>query len=143
MKTVAFGGGSRERVEISVGGYAYPLTGEFYDDNWLNAEVRLVVGGFRGGFDAMFLTVEFFRFHEALVRLHRELRGEARFESLEGQLMLSLLGNGLGRIELKGEARDAVSIGNTLSFEIELDQTQLAHSLSALGDLLAVYPVRN
>ena len=62
---------------------------------------------------------------------------------MEGQLGLSFQGNGLGGIELQGDALDQAGIGNRLSFKLQLDQTQLAQSVSQLDELMSRYPIRD
>lgn len=142
MSAIAFGGRQRECVRIVIHGYAYPPSGETHDDNWLNAEVAVQAGAFRGRFSAMFQTTELEAFYAQLLELNRNLKGEARFSTLEEQLSLVLMGNGLGRIDLTGRAQDRAGIGNTLAFDFGLDQTQLQEPLSALAAALAAFPVR-
>jgi len=142
MKSVAFGGQEHERVEISVHGYERPPRGEYFDDNWLRVGVSIHAGAFSGGFGAAFLTAELESFHEQLSSLHETLKGEARFQTLEEQLSLVLKGNGLGHIELAGEALDQPGIGSRLCFTISLDQSHLRSSLESLRAVLATFPVR-
>ena len=60
MAAVTFGGNQHERLEILVAGYERPTDNDNYHDaNWLTVRVKVAAGGFRGGFDAALLTVEF------------------------------------------------------------------------------------
>lgn len=143
MQSVVFGEKHDEKLEVVVHGYERAITGEYYDDNWLRAEVIIHCGAFCGTFHAEFLTREFESFQEQLITLYKTLRGEAQFRSNEGQLLLVLDGDGLGHIQLKGKALDQFGIGNCLSFSFCIDQTQLNSSLQSLRAMLTSYPVRN
>jgi len=144
VPVVSFGGTHHERLEIDVLGYerVQPV-GEYYDDNWLRVNVGVAAGGFRGKFDATFQVAELIGFRDELTKLHSSLKGSAALETMEGQLVLRFQGNGLGAIDLRGEAVDRPGIGNRLAFNLALDQTQLANSLSELNDALARFPVRD
>jgi len=142
MHTFFFGGEEQERVEVTVHGYERAPVGEYYDDNWLSVEVEVQAGAFAGRFHAAFLTGELVSFLEGLRVLHSSLRGDARFTTMEEQLSLSLEGNGLGHIALKGRASDQPGIGNQFRFQLSLDQTQLQASLRSLEVVVNAYPVR-
>jgi hypothetical protein len=142
MPTFFFGGEERERVEVAVHGYERATVGEYHDDNWLTVEIEVQAGAFAGRFQAAFLTDELASFLEELRILHSSLRGNANFTTLEGQLSLSLEGDGLGHIGLKGRALDQPGIGNQFRFHLSLDQTQLQASLRSLEGVVNAYPVR-
>jgi hypothetical protein len=144
MAAVIFGGSQHERLEILVAGYERPTDNDnYYDANWLTVKVKVAAGGFRGGFDAAFLTAELDDLREKLKKLYDSLKGKTKWETMEGQLELILQGNGLGGIELLGDALDQAGIGNHLSFKLSFDQTQLAQSLSQLDELMSEYPIRD
>src|SRR5689334_22572338 len=128
MTGLAFslGESKHERVEVAVSGYERRPTGDYHDDNWLSVDVSLSVGGFKGHFQASFLTAELMGFRDQLAVLYKTLNGEAKLVTMETQLLLNLDGNGRGGISLKGEAWDQPGIGNRLLFGLDLDQTQLA-----------------
>ena len=138
----SLGGSRHERVEVIVSGYERQPVGDYHDDNWLAVEVSLSVGGFRGRFPASFLTEELLTFRAQIAELYKTLKGEAEFVTIEGQLFLSLIGNGRGGVSLRGEAWDGAGIGNHLQFELELDQTQLAATLRELDDVIERFPIR-
>jgi len=138
----SLGESKHERVEVTVSGYERQPSGDYHDDNWLTVEVSLVVGGFRGRFQASFLTAELTEFRDQLVALNKSLKGEAKLATMETQLLLSLTGNGRGGISLKGEAWDQPGIGNRLAFGFNLDQTHLANTLRELDAVIERFPVR-
>lgn len=138
----SIGESNHERLEVRVFGYERQPRGEYYDDNWLAVEVSLSAGGFRGNFQASFLTSELVGFHEQLAALYKTLVGEAKLVTMEAQLRLTLTGNGRGGIQLKGEAWDQPGIGNQLLFGLDLDQTHLGKALEELHAVVERYPVR-
>lgn len=138
----SFSGTQQERVAVAVHGYERRPSGEYYDDNWLNVEVSVEAGAFKGRYSASFLTGELESFRDQLGELVKSLSGSARLETMETQLSLELVGNGRGGIALKGEAWDKPGIGNRLHFGFNLDQTQAAEALRAMDATTKQYPVR-
>ena len=65
----SLGESEHERVEVTVSGYERQPSSDYHDDNWLTVEVSLAVGGFRGRFQASFLTAELTEFRDQLVAL--------------------------------------------------------------------------
>jgi hypothetical protein len=142
MPSFSIGGSSREQIEVEVIGYERSPVGEYYDDNWLRVRVSVVAGAFSGKYDAAFLTGELESFRKELDELYRTLKGTAKFSTMEDQLSLLFCGNGLGGILLKGAATDIAGIGNSLVFEIILDQTHLHNTLTELNLVTERFPVR-
>ena len=139
MHSVSFGGNEQERLTISVTGYE----GEPSDDYaWMGVVVSIRVGYFSGEFPASFVSHELAELSRQGMFLYETLKGSAEFNTLERQLGFTMKSNNLGHIELKGEARDVAGTGNTLSFSLAFDQTQLRSSLAQLAELLSVYKVR-
>ncbi len=143
MEAFAFGGQERERLEVAIAGYERPPTGDYYDDNWLTADISVHCGAFQGRFAAALLTHELATFHEQLAALYQSLSGSATFSTLEGQLALSVSGDGRGHMLITGEATDQPGSPQRLAFEIAIDQTQLRQSLHGLAAVLGAYPVRS
>ncbi|MDR3221605.1 MAG: hypothetical protein LBU46_06330 [Candidatus Accumulibacter sp.] len=142
MTSIVFGGKEQERLTIPIFGYERAASGDYYDDNWLSVEVSVNCGAFHGKFPAAFLTGELESFHTQLALLRQTLNGSAKFETLEGQLKLEVTGDGLGHIEISGEALDQAGIGNKLVFRIDIDQAQLQTSVRSLAAAMSAYPVR-
>jgi len=139
----SFGQSERERIEIDVLGYERKPVGEYWDDNWLNVEIRVHAGGFRGKASAAIITSELEKFLSELKPLYEKLVGEAKFATMEEQLGLRLSGDGKGHIELHGEVADQAGIGNRLFFNLRFDQTQLKQSISDLELIVETFPVRS
>ena len=139
--TVVIGAGAAERVEIAVLGPAAPESDEPFDAGWLAVEVEVAAGVFAGRFAASFRGDDFVAFRDALRRLHASLDGEARFETLEAQLDLRLVGNGRGGVALEGVARHPIEGTNELRFSFLLDQTQLTQPLRQLEQVISSFRV--
>jgi hypothetical protein len=140
--TFSFGQSEHERIEIEVLRYERAPVGEYYDDNWLRAQIRVRAGGFRGQVDAAVLTGELSTFLTGLRPLHETLRGTAELSTMEQQLRLRLIGDRKGHIELTGEVADQPGIGNRLHFTLQIDQSQLGASIHELERVTAEFPVR-
>ena len=110
--------------------------------NWLVVAILVLAGGFSGRARASILTDELVSFAEQLHPLCETLNGTAEFSTLEGQLLLKLLGDGRGHINLTGEVLDRAGLGNTLSFSFEFDQTLLQRSIHELDSVIRAFPVR-
>lgn len=132
----SFGQSERERIQIDVHGYERAPVGEYYDDNWLNVEICVQAGGFRGRAAATFFTDELTAFLSELRALYETMIGSAE------QLNLRLVGDGKGHIELRGVVADQAGFGNRLHFTLEFDQSQLRASIRELENVTTAFPVR-
>jgi hypothetical protein len=138
----SFGQSERERIEVDVLRYERAPIGEYHDDNWLTAEIRVQAGGFNGNAAVAIVTDELVRFVTELRPLFETLSGSAEFTTTEDQLALKLVGDGKGHIELRGEVADQAGIGNRLHFTLQFDQSQLGASIRELDRVLSQFPVR-
>jgi len=122
--------------------WEFPSNEDYWDGNWLYADVTIVVGGFRGSYEALLRSDEFARFRDALRGLHENLKGTATFETMEHWLVIHVEGDGRGHFTAKCEARDQPGVGNKLTFELSFDQTELPAMLRDLEELARQFPVR-
>lgn len=130
-----------EHVSVQPTRREFPETADYWDGNWVYADVEVRAGSFRGKYEALLRTDEFARFRTELGPLYENLTGTASFESMEEWLKLRLTGDGKGHIEVACEAKDAPGIGNLLSFSLEIDQTDLPRNLSEIDAILRKFPV--
>jgi hypothetical protein len=128
---INFGHPERERITIFVEENSLqklkPST-----ENWLGAKVDVQAGGFQGQASLFLEFSDFERFLPQARQLYETLEGEARFDTIEGQIQLVLKGDGKGHINLSGNLLDDCGIGNELSFKLEFDQTLLKRSISEI-----------
>ncbi len=139
---ICFQNTEQQRLELDILDYERSLSGEYYDDNWLLAEVVLSVGGFQGKFNLSILTQELVNFLNETQTLWLKLSGISEFKTMESQLYLKLTGDGKGHITLEGEAIDRLGSDNQLKFCFEFDQTQLQQSISELKEAVTQFPIR-
>ena len=124
-------------------GYERPISGEFYDDNWLTSKVEIAAGSFSGSFSLSLTTQDFSSFLEQLEPLYNTLQGKAKFATMEGQIEFSLSGNGRGGIEVSGQVMDQAGIGNRLEFNFSIDQTYIPSALNELRGITKQFPIRS
>ena len=111
------------------------------DGNWIDCEVEVAAGAFRATFPAHLRSEEFQSFLEEALDLHRTQDGSASLSTLEGQITLSIAGDGKGGFQVSGEAIDDAGSGNRLQFKFDIDQTLLPPICASLEHLLAAFPV--
>jgi hypothetical protein len=111
------------------------------DGNWIDCEVQVAAGGFRGNFRADLRSEEFQGLSAELDALNQTLEGTATFSTLDGQLALTLTGDSAGRVRVTGEAVDAAEHGNRLHFSLEIDRAHVPPICESLNALLAAFPV--
>jgi hypothetical protein len=140
--TFSFSQSQHERIEIDVHGYERPVSGEYWDDNWLRTDIRVSTGKFRGEVYAAIITSELAAFLSELRTLHERLNGSAEFKTIEEQLSLRLVGDGRGHFELRGEVADQPGISNRLHFSLQFDQSQLGAAIRELEQVTSKFPVR-
>ena len=110
------------------------------DEHWIESDVTVRAGAFRGEFRASLRPEEFVAFRADLERLHRELQGLGRFDSMEGWVAIEIRGDGRGHFEGSCQLRDRAGDGNLLKCEIEFDQTDIPAMLKQLADIRTAFP---
>src|SRR5712691_11549446 len=76
----------------------HPGQQDYWDGNWIESEIQVSAGAFRGRFRASLRSEEFESFRRELQVLMSSLRGEASFATIEGQLALELQGDDKGDV---------------------------------------------
>jgi hypothetical protein len=101
--------------------------------NWFNADVEIHCGAWHGQYTAYFENGELRSFAAQLRNLYRDLSGSAVFQQrLEAYLTITCKGDGRGHILLSGIAQERPNQGPTLSFQLDLEQTQVPQIADAL-----------
>lgn len=140
--TFSFGQSERERIEVDVTGYESLVAGANWFDNWLAMQVSVQAGAFHGSVSASFIADELVRFLAQLRPLYDTLSGTAEFATMERQLIVRLVGDGTGHIELRGEVADSAGACNRLHFILVFDQTQLRTSICEIERVISQFPSR-
>lgn len=130
-----------ERLTIMVLGRTYPDTIDYWDGNWLRAEVIARAGSFKGRFDAALRTDELVRLLDELRRLQDNLTGEVFFAPMEPWIEARITADGRGHFAAECVARDDFALPRELRFTVTFDQTHLAADLRRLESIVASFPV--
>jgi len=142
MSEITIGGPSRELLRITISSRSRPHDSDYWDGNWVNAEVEVNAGGFRGQARGNLRAEEFLGFRDEVAALAKSLEGAASFTTMEGWLRIGLKGDGKGHVAVEGELLDEPGIGNVLTFHLALDQSYLPGLLAELSEVVASFPVR-
>ena len=113
-----------------------------WDRNWVRTKVTVKGGAFSGQFTADFMTTDFELFKRGIKNLDKDFKGTAKLEPLEGQLVLDIIGDGLGHFEVKCSAKDQTGYGGTLSFSLSFDQTELTRLINELDKITKAFPIK-
>jgi len=132
----------QESVVVALLGRERPESHDTYDGNWIKAQVSVAVGAFRGEFPCSLLAQEFADLLPELRRLHADLRGSARFSTMEGQLEFEITGDGRGHLDIRGRVVDRAGDGNALTWSLVIDQTYLPSMIAAVSAIATTYEVR-
>jgi hypothetical protein len=131
-------GGNFIRIELI--GFNHPNAELDWDKNWVKGFISVKAGGFFGEFKADFMTVDFVSFKNELTKLYEKLNGIATFNTLESQIEIKIVGDGIGHLKAEREVMDYAGTRNKLEFEINFDQTQIPKILNQLEKITNRFP---
>ena len=126
---------------ITIMGRSHPDALDYWDGNWILAEVEVKGGGFHGNVKGDLRSEEFADFQTQLTILQEKLRGEAEFRTMENWLSIQIVGDGMGHMKCRCLVCDQPGIGNLLDFAIHSDQTFTRRTLADLHRVLTSFPV--
>lgn len=112
---------------------------DYYEANWVNAEIKIAAGGFSGTYRAHLFRTDFRDFYKDLTNLYSFGSHQGEFRTFEDQLRLEISGDGRGNFESSCVAKDAS--GNYLNFTVSFDQTDIPRMLKELDRIIEAYPV--
>jgi hypothetical protein len=112
-----------------------------WDRNWIRTKVIIKGGAFNGKYDADFMTTDFELLKRDIKNLDKNFSGIAKFEPLEGQLKLLIVGDGLGHFKVDCTATEDSSLGSTLNFSLTFDQTELSRLINELDKITKAFPI--
>ena len=111
------------------------------DRNWLKTKVTVKGGVFSGQFVADFMPTDFESFKRQFKNLYNDFNATATFAPLEKQLALKIKGDGLGHFEVDCQATPEPHIGQTLTFSISFDQTEIKEIVRQLDKITKAFPI--
>src|SRR5687767_2039504 len=104
MSGFRIGRNDSEYLNVQITGRSHPGSLDYWDGNWVNADIEIDAGSFRGRYSAYLRAEELKDFRDALTRLYSFDSKEAKFETMEEQLSIRITGNGLGHFTAECEA---------------------------------------
>ena len=127
-------------IRIELTDFTHPNAEMDWDANWVKGFVNVKAGGFSGEFKADFMTVDFESFKTELIKLYENLNGIATFNTLESQVEIKIIGDGIGHLSAECEVTDYAGMGNKLQFKINFDQTHIPKILKQLEKIINRFP---
>jgi hypothetical protein len=97
------------------------------------AQIEIKSGPFSGAVRSFFSTRELAAFAKDIEELYKAISGTVTLKQLEGHLNLKMRSNGLGHIQVQGDARGGLAWYAVLHFDFEIDQTFLPKIVSELA----------
>jgi hypothetical protein len=147
MRELMLGSRVADYVAIKVLRRRYPEATDYWDGNWVEAEVEMVVRPWRGVYEANLRTDELLRFRRQLKDMNEGNRHEARLAPMEPWVELTLERDSSGHVGLKGESGPGGfgrAFGQVrLVFELQgvIDQASLVSLIAGLEEIEAEFPV--
>ena len=142
MPEIKLGGQQHEFLRIMVSSRKYTDAEDYWDGNWLNCEVEVMAGRFRGRVLGTFRAEEFARLRSDVASLVESDEGQASFATMECQLSFELIKDKMGGVRCKGVLMEDPAQEDRLIFSVQLDQSYLPRLLSELDEVVAAFPVR-
>jgi hypothetical protein len=113
-----------------------------WDRNWIRSRVTVKGGAFRGQFTCDLFTSDFELFKRELKSAYDNLKSTATFKTIEGQIEIKCVGDGLGHFTVDCIAMDNAGVGNELTIAMSFDQTFIPGLLRQLNEITNTFPIR-
>lgn len=113
--------------------YAHP-------EDWAVAYISVKTPFFKGMYGCNITTADFYPIYDSLSRLYNDLNGEAFFEDIEGNLKISIKGDGVGHFCATVKARSSFDYRSSLEFCIDFDQSYLPDMVNQLERIIKKGP---
>jgi len=120
----------------------YPDAELDWDKNWIRSRITVKGGAFSGQFYCDLMTTDFELFKRALNKTYNSLNQQAEFNTLESQIQIKIVGDGLGHFTVDCQVVDEVGIGNKLNVEMTFDQTQIPNFIRQLDKIVKQFPIQ-
>lgn len=112
------------------------VLGQEDSEGWLSANVKFDYKNFSANFRISLMLNDFYPFRDELVKLNDSLTGKANFKTIEDNVDITLIGNGLGHIQIIGMLRHDPVYELALQFDLLSDQTFLAGLLKECDKII-------
>lgn len=113
-----------------------------WDKNFIKTKVSLKGGAFSGYYIAEIMTVDFLKLKKEFTLLNSNLNYSFHFNDLENYIVLELIGDGKGNIEVEAIACDYPCANPTeLTIQMSIDQTALPKLIEQLDLITKRFPI--
>ncbi len=119
-----------------------PDSDDYWDGNWLNANIKVSLPGYQASFNGDIRTDEVRAFLEGCKKMDQTLSGSVKFSSMEEIIELNGEIDRTGQIEWSGKTTYPVGTGATLTFKFLSDQSFLETLISELELIMSQFPVK-
>lgn len=133
-------GTTGEQLEISILRRSNPKSLDYWDANWLECEIKIIVSNFNSIYGTNLRVEELQKFYADLIKLQKGIENEALFITIEEGLYLECKIKRNGILEITGKATNEV--GNNLSFSVQTDFTSLDTFINEMKAALEIYPLK-
>src|SRR5467141_993318 len=144
-RSFRIGTDSTEHLAVEVLAREHPDKSDYWDGNWLTAQVDVASGPWHGSYRAALRAEEFVHFRDQLQTLFEDREAPpAEFESMEPWLRFEVhRSDRQGHLRVSGRAQTEPSFDspNVLYFVLELDQSFLPGTLEELSGVIQECPV--
>jgi hypothetical protein len=113
-----------------------------WDRNWIRSHVTVKGGAFGGQFSCDLFSSDFELFKRELKRAYKNLKLSATFKTIEGQIEIKCVGDGLGHFEVDCKAMDEAGTGNELNLTLSFDQTAIPGLVRQLDKITKTFPIQ-
>ncbi|NUR56389.1 MAG: hypothetical protein HOQ29_18255 [Acidobacteria bacterium] len=122
-------------------GRRHPGLFDHQDANWIECDVGVAAGAFRGALQVDVRADDLSAFLDDVAALEDGTNGAANFTPAEGSLALAVARDAAGRLRVTGDAVDTADADNRLRFAFDIDEPSLRETRASLERVLAAYPV--
>lgn len=112
--------------------FGFPNQTSHFGGYECRADIEIKIPNYHVKGDFYTSTGEIFRFFEELNKCQKEIKGEAKYLTLEGNLELKVKFDNSGHAEINGRFQQSMGVENILHFEINSDQSFLKYTVDEL-----------
>jgi|LauGreDrversion4_2_1035121.scaffolds.fasta_scaffold14863_4 hypothetical protein len=127
------------KLEITILKRSNSDTDDYWDGNWLEAEIKIVLPGIKILYGTNLRVDDLQRFYENVIALKYNRSKEAEFTTMEEGIYLHLDFEPNGAVRCKGKANS--ESGNSLDFKIQTELALLDVFIDELRIALESYPL--
>lgn len=124
-------------IKINIIKRSFPDSDDYWDANWLEAEVEIDIPNFHASYNMNFRVDELQKFNEELINLRSLFVKEASFTTMEEGLRLECKTNSRGHVLCRVKAIDEYQ--TCLNFDLETDIPSIAYWIKEVETVLQKY----